>query len=121
MFTQEMADRLNASTRYLMVDVLRAADRRDCTMNGISARHARLYVPHPEGYLERDALIAKGEGPQLLEVIPPAFPGCPARVKPRGEARWTMSGGNFVETSDSRFWQAYGGPVSVHDRIEVAR
>lgn len=123
MFTKEMADTLNASTMYLMVNVLRPADFPDCTLNGITARYSRLYVPHPEGYLKREDIEAKGEAEKLLEVLPPAFPGCPARFRPRGAdpRRWYMAGGNYVETSDGRFSRAYGGPISVHDRIEEYR
>jgi hypothetical protein len=32
--------------------------------------------------------------------------------------RWTMMGGNFLYSSDSRFRDAFGGPIPIHDRVE---
>lgn len=113
-FTDEMAQALNECGKYLMVHVLRPVDFPDCTMNGVTSRFARLYVPHPEGYLT----LEQCEPEQVLEVIPPAFANCPPRLQPRGEKRWCMAGGNYVESSDSRFARVYGAPISVHDRIE---
>ena len=36
-------------------------------------------------------------------------------LKPLGETRWTMFGGNFAYTSDSRICEH---PIPIHDRIE---
>ena len=52
--------------------------------------------------------------------------GSTARLVPADETRWTMFGGNFGYTSDSRFSEAvraiYGsdfyGAVPIHDRVE---
>lgn len=41
------------------------------------------------------------------------------RAVPFGEKRWTMMGGNFIWTSDSRFRQEVSEyPIPVHDRCE---
>jgi hypothetical protein len=34
------------------------------------------------------------------------------------EGKWTMFGGNYIDSSDSRFRAIAGGPIAVHDRIE---
>jgi hypothetical protein len=49
-----------------------------------------------------------------------------AKCVPYGETRWTMFGGNFVYTTDSRFNEAieritgkyFHGAIKLHDRVE---
>lgn len=118
--TPERAAELNGCGRYLAVTVYRAVDFPDCTLNGVTARFSRLYVPLPDGHIRLADVEARGEQAQILDVIPSAFSACGPRFKPRGETRWCMAGGNLVDHCDSRYCETYGGPVSVHDRIESA-
>lgn len=121
--TVEGAKALNACGRYVSVSVLRYEV--DCTNGGVSSSdnhgHPSFFAPCPEGNFLREDL--EGTDPTkrftvILEVIPPAFPGCAYRFKVAGETRRPMAGGNFIFTSDSRFSEAYGQPISLHDRHE---
>lgn len=106
--------------KYLPVSVYRDGSGYDCSMNGVTARFDRLYVPVKDGFLTREAIEAKGEGNRILAAKEPAFSDCPPRLYPETiSPSRTMFGGNFVYTSDSRFRRAYGwAPVAVHDRVE---
>lgn len=115
-FTAEEVTTLNNCARYLSVSVYR--DRHDCTLGGVTSTLDTLYVPHPHGPHTLGSLLEHGHAGAILEMLPPAFPGCTVRFKPRGETRWCMSGGNFVGCCDSRFSELYRYPCSVHDRIE---
>ena len=61
--------------------------------------------------------LVKGNLPNTAKVIPSNI---------NKNKIWSMFGGNFVYSSDSRFNEAVvkltgsSGPVAVHDRIEVA-
>jgi hypothetical protein len=102
---------------YLPVNVLRS-DLGDCSNGGVSAPYgAKLVVPCSEGFLSEEDVAERGY--VVLELMPPAYPSCPNRLKPRGESRWVMFGGNFVYSSDSRWSREYGAyPLPVHDRVE---
>lgn len=114
-FTADDAARLNRCDRYISVTILRPAGMADCSRNGMSARHDRLFVPHPEGPFRRGEL----DPDQLLEVMPPVnVPDCGPRFKPRGEKRWCSMGGNYAESCDGRFRREYGGPAMILDRLE---
>lgn len=39
-------------------------------------------------------------------------------VPVNSEGKWTMFGGNYIDSSDSRFRAISGGPIPAHDRIE---
>jgi len=100
---------------YLLVFVYRSS-LGDCTNNGVTSPkfNNTIVVPCENGNISEED-IAKG-GYTVLE---PGKAGGALHFKPRGAKGWTMAGGNFVYTSDSRFGQTYGRqPVSVHDRIE---
>ena len=90
----------------------------DFTNGGVTVTNKEsLCVPCETGYLSEENVRERGY--TVLELINPAFEGCPMRLAPRGETRWTMMGGNFVYTHDSRFSETYGDyPIAVHDRIE---
>jgi hypothetical protein len=109
-WTRQEVDAVNRCGRYILVHVLRATT--DCTLNGITSRRDTFYLPHPQGPLESPDY----EG--ILEILPPAFDGCPLRVRPAAAKGSAMCGGNYVTTSDSRFAKLYGAPLSVHDRVE---
>lgn len=118
--TVEDAKALNECGRYLLVDILRMGV--DCTNGGVTAldkfgvNNTAFFVPCFNGPWEIDDIDLSRS--VVLEVIPPAFDGCPYRFKVRGEKRRAMAGGNWAYTSDSRFLETYGAPVSVHDRHE---
>lgn len=104
-----------ATERFLLVFAY-CNDLGDCTNNGVtSPKHGnRLYVPHPQG----PTLLEDIEDKKAV-ILEPGEAGGHLHFKPRGAKGWTMAGGNFVYTSDSRFSNLYGRqPVSVHDRIE---
>ena len=92
----------------------------DCTNNGVTHRFDRLCVVNVEGpfepsddcpavYLDKGAV----DGIAILRPI-------------ESKNRWTMFGGNYASTSDSRFsaaveemcGQKFYGAVAVHDRVE---
>lgn len=112
----------------LIINVYRATQSgifadADCTMNGISRRFNQICLVNVEGPFEP------------REDCPAAYlaktPYGHAKIVPAGadgeiETRWTMMGGNYGATSDSRFNQAiekltgrpFYGALPIHDRIE---
>ena len=98
----------------------------DCTNGGVSSQHDRLTVVNVQGPSEPTA-----DAPAVLLVDGPLGSKhlAPAVLMESGE--WgpaltegvvgPMAGGNFAQSSDSRFAQAAGfyGAVSVHDRYET--
>lgn len=115
--TVEGAKALNACGRYVLVSPLRYET--DCTNGGVSSPDNRFsfFAPCPGGNWTWEELKDRKDK-IILEVIPPAFTGSAYRFKVAGETRRPMAGGNFIFTSDSRFSEAYGHPISLHDRHE---
>ena len=103
--------------KYLPVSVLSTAGI-DCTANGITSTHAdNIVVPMEDGFLTQEDI--DNGGYKVLEIQASRVQGYPQTFKQAGETRWTMFGGNYVTTSDSRFGKKYGhSPIAVHDRIE---
>ncbi len=137
----------------LRVHVLRSASLPDCTNNGISNKHAHLTIVGiitPTNETHNMATAATEISPDFQLTALPAtarlFPpsaDAPAAVLrySRGRysrlniapldaclaGRWVMAGGNYAETTDSR-WNdllrtitdsdAVGSAVPIHDRIE---
>ena len=99
---------------YLSVNVY-TSGYGDCSNGGITARQPeRLVVPCVDGHLTEENVRDSG-----YTILVPAEKGGHANFVQEGEKRWTMFGGNYVCSSDSRFGQAYGRqPIAVHDRIE---
>lgn len=91
----------------------------NCSNDGISAKHTQVCVINVDGPFEpsQDApavrLIKRSTGNLVCEPV-----GL--------EDRWTMFGGAFVYTGDSRFTEAvqrlsgynHAFPVALHDRVE---
>jgi len=104
--------------RYLTVDVYNSGS--DCTNGGVTSQQdTLLVVPCENGF--HSASNVEEYGYTVLELQEPKVKnkGYPCTFRPAGETRWTMFGGNFVYSSDSRFGEKYGhSPVAVHDRIE---
>lgn len=102
-----------------------------------------VQILRPESDCTNDGVTAHGKGGNALLLDPgEAVPDLPKRDPPLPRLRavpWygyfkavpietpkgmagPMFGGNFVETSDSRFSAKYPHPIPVHDRFEsVAR
>lgn len=99
---------------YLPVNVYTTGGY-DCTAGGVTHRMPeRLVVPCEDGHISEEEVAARG-----YIVLETGTAGGAMHFKPRGVKGWTMFGGNFVYTSDSRFSKKYGRhPVHVHDRIE---
>lgn len=100
--------------RYLPVSVYRSAGS-DCSLNGVTSNdELYLVVPCPDGNITEEDVAGRG-----YVVLVPSSKGGLANFVPEGVEGWSMMGGNFVYTSDSRFSREYGSsPVAVHDRFE---
>lgn len=107
----------------LIIGVYRDASGSDCTLNGVSSRHANLTVVNVDGPFEptpeRPACwLVKGNLPGTVKIVV---------VEPGTDGKWSMMGGNYGGTCDSRFNRAVEritgqtqcyGPVPIHDRYE---
>jgi hypothetical protein len=103
----------------MMVYVARTAALGDCTNGGVSATNDILYV---EGLPDSPRI---GEDAYPHMVLESHHRGC-VRLRPAGEHRHVMFGGNYAGCSDSRFGKAierllghvFYGAVPIHDRVE---
>ena len=105
----------------LIINVYRAVDFPDCTLNGISGKFAELTLVNVSGPFEPDekrpaAWLMPGHIPHSARIVV---------VDPATDTGWAMMGGNYAGTSDSRFNEAVQkltgarpGVVAVHDRYE---
>lgn len=115
----------------LIANVYRAADGRDCTLHGWSSKHETVCVVNADGPFEpRDdmpaVMIVRHRTMNTLHAV---------AVDDYDSGAWTMMGGNFLHSSDSRFAElcrklleeggvqsrAYFsyGAVPIHDRKET--
>ena len=101
---------------YIFVNVLSQRDTLDCSLNGVTVTARNIVAPCEDGNITKQNAIDYGY--TMLELVDKPFPTARDAFKELGETRWTMFGGNYVVSSDSRFMKQYGGPVAVHDRIE---
>lgn len=123
----------------LLANVFRAADGMDCTLYGWSSSFTTVCVVNAEGPFQPDE-----RHPAVMIRRHLTMPALHAVLVEHHEARkWTMMGGNFMYSSDSRFREAcaqimiYGhkwpekktavydiplhmsfGAIAIHDRIE---
>lgn len=92
----------------------------DCTNNGVSSRFDEVLIPCEGGYVEVD----EDDPPEnLCYVARTMFCGeLYVHLKPVGTLKkWSMAGGNFAYSCDSRFSYLIGNggyPVAIHDRVE---
>ena len=108
----------------MLVWVYRTPLGGDCTANGISKDAKCLCLVNVEGPFTPDdetpaALLVKRDAVGNVVIV---------ECTPDGRKRegWSMFGGNFAYTSDSRFSEAvqklsgykFSFPVSIHDRYE---
>ena len=102
---------------FITIDVLRGAGQ-DCTLNGVSSCNDVLYMAHPNGNVSLEQIAERGG--VIVEVITRNIGSEEykhlAPVKARGS--WTMMGGNYATSSDSRFSDISRYPLAIHDRIE---
>lgn len=108
----------------LLVNVYRDSNSDyDCTMNGVTKRHTQLCVVNVDGPFEPSI-----ECPAVMLVDDQPCGRPYPKLVPAdalSENKWTMFGGNYAQSSDSRFTDAVekmGGPragiLPVFDRIE---
>jgi len=108
----------------IIVSVYRdASTNYDCTNGGESSRFTKLTVVNVDGPAE-----PSDDAPAVKLVQGPSVGGQPnpilVPVSRLESGDWTMFGGNFGSTSDSRFCRAvealgsYSGIVPIHDRVE---
>ena len=100
--------------RFLPVSVYRN-DGHDATNGGVTSEYGlKMVVPVPDGHVTQEDVDNNG-----YLILEPGEKGGEPNFSPAGIEGWTMFGGNFVYTSDSRFSRVYGHrPVAVHDRQE---
>ena len=117
----------------LIANVYRQVDRQladgtavmlDCTNHGWSRRFNEVCVVNVEGTFKPSnmnpaVLLIDGPGPAPNPII--------VLQEHYADKKWTMFGGNFLYTSDSRFGKAVneilggyfaGMAIRIHDRIE---
>lgn len=111
------------TVRGLRVDVLKP-NGSDCTNGGVTSRFGTFVLVNPAVPLgtvaptEADArtlkVVKRTIGGRLYVHAEPLAP------PPDGHIGW-MAGGNFIHTSDSRYYELTGVPypISVHDRSET--
>lgn len=98
---------------YLGVDVYKCIGGYDCTNGGVTSREGHFFIECVDGPWTEDDLANRGTAATILVE---GKAGNRTYLKPKGEVEYTMFGGNFVYSSDSRF--PYDRPVHVHDRVE---
>lgn len=111
------------------VTILKPADGRDCTNNGISKNAQRLLIVNVEGSITQAhpddtcAALVQGNLRGTARIVPVKM------CKETGD--WSMVGGtmfgsNYAASSDGRFGDAveritgarFYGAVAIHDRVE---
>lgn len=115
----------------LVADVFRSVKRRnedgsvvqqDCTLLGWSSKYDRVCIINVDGPFE-----PKDDCPAVMLVKHRTLNAVHLVSVADLEAKnWTMMGGNFVHTCDSRLREAieklisvpFHGPVACHDRVE---
>jgi len=104
----------------LLVNVYKSADGTDCSNRGISSRFDTLCVvnvPGPFEPTEKYPAVELEVGAHNSIHLTP--------VESINAGEWTMAGGNYAGTCDSRFAEAVESMcgyrhsmISIHDRVE---
>jgi hypothetical protein len=88
-------------------------------MNGISKNNDSLLLVCPEGYVEIEDDNSNSYNLPVVEIETRVIGGEKyMTLKPAGDTRWLMFGGNFGYCSDSRFRRMSAYPLAIHDRCE---
>jgi hypothetical protein len=91
----------------------------DCTNNGLSSKFDSLLLIHEEGFIDID----ENNPPEnLVKVVTRnLYDGVYKHIEPYKKATKVgyMHGGNYAETSDSRFSKISKYPLAIHDRQET--
>lgn len=96
--------------------VFRDASGQDCSMNGLSSKHKDIFVlDYGLLFAEKGPFTQEDAHKLNIPIFEVGIAGGRYHVKPKGEKRWTMFGGNFAYSCDSRTPQY---PIHIHDRIE---
>lgn len=136
-----MTRKLPEGAKGLTLTVYRPADSTyDCTLNGISSRHAKLTLV---GIID-DREAAQWGAPAPVQELPARSrvfapsdeaPAVVLRIRNQGDrliysiepyqadggSRWYMAGGNYAGSCDSRISDLTGrqyGAIAIHDRHE---
>jgi len=118
-------------TDYLHVSVYRNAEIGDCTNGGISSQYNKLILIAEHVKLERVEQFCNKYNYDIntcVQVYTRNLQGrnyvvvTPIHLHENNSKQWTMFGGNYIGTSDSRFKNITknheGYPVAIHDRVE---
>lgn len=98
----------------LIVNVYRYPNT-DCTCNGLSSKNDSLILVGPE--VEGPFVLQSGEDCLVYSKSKLGVRATPASLI--DSKKWVMFGGNFVYSSDDRFYRLNGGhPIKVYDRAE---
>jgi hypothetical protein len=105
----------------VLVNIYRAG--RDCTNGGESSFAKGFCVVNAEGPFEPSERYPAAE---LVVAEPMAGRKILRLVPESAKEKWTMFGGNYAATSDSRFGELckkllgtnFYGAVAIHDRVE---
>lgn len=108
---------VNEKVFGLVCSVYRKSNKIDCSNRGNSSK-TDLVVITGDG-VDCEVFEASGDSPHYI-IIKDMCAGCERiRAIPKelvDSDRWTMFGGNFLYTSDSRF--PSNAPIAIHDRVE---
>ena len=96
-------------------NVYRDASGGDCTNGGASSRFKRATL-----WRGRVPKGSTSDSIAIFELVETNVSGEPyPKAVPAGETRWTMFGGNFLWSCDSRFRNEVSErPIPIHDRVE---
>jgi hypothetical protein len=101
----------------IRVEVLRRADKYDCTMDGVSSKYDK-FVLIGEGIRNPDTLPSK-DCPALVlikrEIMGSTYLHAEPLVQPKGKSG-PMFGGNYINSCEARYPSQY--PIPIHDRFE---
>lgn len=88
----------------------------DCSARGLSSIHEIIFVLTDGVFFKERGPTTEDDAERLgIPVFEVSKAGGRYHVRPKGERRWTMFGGNFAYSGDSRTPQF---PIHIHDRIE---
>lgn len=104
-----------STRRGLLVSIYGPRDGGNCSNGGISLRHTKAILTG-EGIAE---IFQPTDSAPEVQLMPALGGGVGYRAVPAAVSdRWSMFGGCFIYSSDSRF--PADQPIALHDRVESA-